>query len=78
MIRARTAGIRAPSVGRAGRYLLLYAFVFPFAISARSGRSLDGELVADGRIRLVGTVSAGVKQIGCRFNLLSPKLFDLL
>ena len=44
MIRARTAGIRAPSVGRAGRYLLLYACVFPFAISARSERSLDGEL----------------------------------
>lgn len=55
MISARMAGIREPSVGRAGCYLLLYAFVFPFAISARSERSLDGEGVAGGSIGLVGT-----------------------
>jgi len=49
MISARMADIRAASVGRAGCYLLLYAFVFPFAVSARSERSLDGELVAGGK-----------------------------
>ena len=30
------------------------------------------------RLGLSEPVSAGVKQIGCRFNLLTPKLFDLL
>src|SRR5579864_3110336 len=54
MMSARMAGIRGPSVGSAWYYLLLYAFVFLSAVSARRERSLDGELVAGGRTGLVG------------------------
>src|ERR1700747_1055354 len=39
-------------------------FVFPFAVSARSGRSLAGEPVAGGRTdSLAGQVSSGMKQM---------------
>jgi hypothetical protein len=79
MISARMADIRAASVERAGYYLLLYAFVFPFAVSARSERSLDGELLAVGGANWsCRGPQFSMKHISGWVDLLTPKLFDLL
>jgi hypothetical protein len=54
-------------------------FVFPFAVSARSGRSLAGEPVAGGRTdSSCRTGQFWHETDSRRFDLITPKLFDLL